>query len=65
MSVDFYSRVLGMRLLGEIPLPNVKSTVIFMGYLEEGETVPSSEQERKDFVLFKRKGKMPTIEFLQ
>lgn len=44
-SLDFYSRVLGMRLLTKLDFPSMKFSLYFMGY-EKAEDIPSDEKER-------------------
>ncbi|XP_013395882.1 uncharacterized protein LOC106162966 isoform X2 [Lingula anatina] len=63
VTVDFYSRVLGMKLIATLPLENLKTTMYFMGYTEEGEKVPSDFKERMEFLLHRKKH-TPVIEFL-
>jgi len=48
-SLDFYSRVLGMRLLKTFDFPEWKFTIYFMGYVNE-EEIPQEEGERKKWL---------------
>jgi len=45
VSLDFYSRVLGMRLLKQFHFPEWKFSLYFMGYVDESQ-VPTDEGER-------------------
>jgi lactoylglutathione lyase len=45
VSLDFYSRVLGMRLLKKLDFPSMKFSLYFMGY-EKAEDIPKDETER-------------------
>ncbi|XP_022101366.1 lactoylglutathione lyase-like isoform X1 [Acanthaster planci] len=44
-SLDFYTRVLGMRLLRHFDFPSMKFSLFFMGYCKE-EDIPKDEKER-------------------
>lgn len=44
-SLDFYSSVLGMRLLGKFHFPNMAFSLYFMGYAEES-AIPKDPTER-------------------
>ncbi|KAK7068362.1 Lactoylglutathione lyase [Halocaridina rubra] len=44
-SLDFYTRVLGMRLLKKLDFPSMKFTLYFMGFELPGD-IPSDEDER-------------------
>ncbi|XP_071785140.1 lactoylglutathione lyase-like [Asterias amurensis] len=44
-SLDFYTRVLGMRLLRNFDFPEMKFSLFFMGYCKE-EDMPKDEAER-------------------
>ncbi|XP_043204489.1 lactoylglutathione lyase-like [Amphibalanus amphitrite] len=44
-SLDFYTRVLGMRLLKKFDFPEAKFSLYFMGY-EAKEDIPTDEKER-------------------
>lgn len=45
VSLDFYSRVLGMRLLKQLDFPEMKFSLYFMGYVDES-AIPTDETER-------------------
>eukprot|EP01089_Gocevia_fonbrunei_P015333 TRINITY_DN4455_c0_g1_i1.p1 TRINITY_DN4455_c0_g1~~TRINITY_DN4455_c0_g1_i1.p1 ORF type:complete len:187 (+),score=48.34 TRINITY_DN4455_c0_g1_i1:46-561(+) len=45
VSLDFYSRILGMRLLKKLDFPEMKFSLFFMGYYDE-EKIPKDETER-------------------
>ncbi|XP_072032550.1 lactoylglutathione lyase-like [Amphiura filiformis] len=45
-SLDFYSRVLGMRLLHEIDFPSMTFSLFFMGFAK-AEDIPKDKAERK------------------
>eukprot|EP00270_Netrium_digitus_P005720 TRINITY_DN1767_c0_g1_i1.p1 TRINITY_DN1767_c0_g1~~TRINITY_DN1767_c0_g1_i1.p1 ORF type:complete len:194 (+),score=32.14 TRINITY_DN1767_c0_g1_i1:27-584(+) len=47
-SLEFYSKVLGMRLLKRLDYPEMKFTLYFMGY-EDPKTIPEDEIERVKF----------------
>lgn len=49
-SLDFYSRVMGMRLLGAIDMPDLQFTLYFMGYCEESK-IPTDKLARQKFAL--------------
>ncbi|XP_071079862.1 lactoylglutathione lyase-like [Haliotis cracherodii] len=53
VSLDFYTRVLGMRLLKRLDMPAMKFTVYFMGY-DLPENIPTDETE-KSIYCFKQK----------
>lgn len=44
-SLDFYTRVLGMRLLKKIDFPSMKFSLYFMGF-ETAKNIPKDEDER-------------------
>ncbi|CAG0896232.1 unnamed protein product [Darwinula stevensoni] len=44
-SLDFYTRILGMRLLKKCDFPAMKFTIYFMGF-ESKEDIPTDEKER-------------------
>ena len=46
VSLDFYSRVLGMRLIRSFHFPEAKFSLYFMGYIDET-AMPKDDQERK------------------
>ncbi|XP_076063572.1 lactoylglutathione lyase-like [Oratosquilla oratoria] len=45
VSLDFYSKVLGMRLLKKLDFPEMKFSLYFMGF-EKAEDIPKDEKER-------------------
>ncbi|XP_037068161.1 lactoylglutathione lyase-like [Pollicipes pollicipes] len=52
-SLDFYTRVLGMRLLKRLDLPAAKMSLFLMGY-ESGGDIPSDETERTRWCFSRR-----------
>ncbi|XP_071505005.1 lactoylglutathione lyase-like [Diadema antillarum] len=44
-SLDFYTRVLGMRLLTRLDFPEMQFTLFFMGYADEAD-IPKDKRER-------------------
>ncbi|KAI9290790.1 lactoylglutathione lyase [Neoconidiobolus thromboides FSU 785] len=54
-SVDFYTKVLGMKLLRESKMESGKFTLYFLGYLGEDEVLPTEESQLHTFVA-KRSG---------
>ena len=60
VSLDFYSRILGMRLLKKLDFPDMKFSLYFMGY-EKADDIPKDETERTRWC-FTRKA---TIELTQ
>lgn len=59
-SLDFYSRIMGMRLLKKLDFPSMKFSLYFVGY-EPAEDIPSDETERTSWC-FSRKA---TVELTQ
>ena len=59
-SLDFYTRVLGMRLLKKLDFPTMKFSLYFMGF-ESAEDIPKDEKERTAWC-FSRKA---TLELTQ
>lgn len=59
-SLDFYTRVMGMRLLKKLDFPEMKFSLYFMGY-ENAEDIPLDEKERTEWT-FSRKA---TLELTQ
>eukprot|EP00249_Psilotum_nudum_P027023 c34260_g1_i1 orf=91-825(+) len=53
VSLDFYSRVLGMKLLKRFDFPDAKFSLYFMGY-EETEDAPNDEHERTVWTFSKK-----------
>jgi len=45
VSLDFYTRIMGMRLLTKLDFPEMKFSLYFMGY-EPAEDVPEDQKER-------------------
>lgn len=54
VSLDFYSRVLGMRLLRKLDFPEMKFSLYFLARLEENETVPEEEGARTSWTFSQR-----------
>lgn len=46
VSLDFYTRVLGMRVLRKLDFPEMKFSLYFLAKLDEGEQVPQDVGER-------------------
>jgi len=53
ISLDFYTRILGMRLLKKLDFPDMKFTLFFMGY-EKAEDIPEGEMEQTRFALSRK-----------
>lgn len=51
-SLDFYTRVLGMRLIRKLDFPEMKFTLYFLGYLDDRQavTVPSDDAHRTTYI---------------
>lgn len=49
-SLDFYSRVLGMKLLRTVEFPEWKFSLYFLGYLPDSNLIPSTDSEKSAFV---------------
>jgi len=47
VSLDFYTRVLGMRLLRKLDFAEWKFSLFFLAYVPEGQEVPSGEENAK------------------
>uniref|UniRef100_A0A6A7G198 lactoylglutathione lyase n=1 Tax=Hirondellea gigas TaxID=1518452 RepID=A0A6A7G198_9CRUS len=45
-SLEFYTKVMGMRMLSKIDFPSMKFTLYFMGF-EKPEDIPEDNEERK------------------
>ena len=52
-SLDFYTRILGMRLLRRGDMPGMKFTVYFLGF-ENAADIPKDDAERRKWVLTRR-----------
>lgn len=50
ISLDFYSRVLGMKLLRKVDFPDWKFSLYFLAYLPDGSEIPSNDAEKSAFV---------------
>lgn len=59
-SLDFYTRIMGMRLLKQLDFPEMKFSLFFMGY-ENAEDIPQDEKERTRWTLSRK----ATIELTQ
>ncbi|XP_055328317.1 lactoylglutathione lyase-like [Paramacrobiotus metropolitanus] len=53
VSLDFYSRILGMRLLKAMSIDSMKFTVYFMGY-EDDADIPKDETARAEWALSRK-----------
>lgn len=51
-SLDFYTRVLGMRLIRKLDFPEMKFTLYFLGYLDDRQavTVPPDDAHRTTYI---------------
>ncbi len=54
-SLRFYTGTLGMRLLRKLDFPEMKFSLYFLGYVEEGEQIPRDDGERTAWT-FSRQG---------
>ncbi|KAB7498975.1 Lactoylglutathione lyase [Armadillidium nasatum] len=52
-SLDFYSRVIGMRLLSKLDFPEMKFSIYFVGY-EAAEDIPVDKTERASWCLSRK-----------
>jgi lactoylglutathione lyase len=52
-SVDFYTRVMGMKLLRKIDFPAAKFSLYFLGSFDQNEVkdIPETDEERRSWVL--------------
>jgi len=52
-SVDFYTRVMGMKLLRKIDFPAAKFSLYFLGSFDDNEVkdIPETDEERRSWVL--------------
>jgi lactoylglutathione lyase len=53
-ALDFYSRVLGMRLLRKLDFPEMKFSLYFLAHLDENDAVPEQPAARNNFVFSQR-----------
>jgi lactoylglutathione lyase len=53
-SLEFYSRVFGMRLLRKLDFPELDFSLYFLAALDEGETVPEDTDERTRWTFSQR-----------
>lgn len=53
-SLDFYSRVLGMRLLRKLDFPEMKFSLYFLAHLDANAEVPEQPSARNAFVFSQR-----------
>ncbi|KAK9810975.1 hypothetical protein WJX73_002729 [Symbiochloris irregularis] len=51
-SLDFYTRILGMRLLCKLDFPEMKFSLIFLGYREDAE-IPDDSKDRVEWMFNK------------
>lgn len=51
-ALDFYTRVMGMRLVRKLDFPEMKFTLYFLAYLDErqADTVPTDDAHRTTFI---------------
>jgi lactoylglutathione lyase len=54
VSLDFYTRVMGMRLLRKLDFPEMKFSLFFLARLEEDEAVPEDAGERTAWTFSQR-----------
>jgi lactoylglutathione lyase len=54
VSLDFYTRVMGMRLLRKLDFPEMKFSLFFLHRAEEGETIPEDAGERTAWTFAQR-----------
>jgi lactoylglutathione lyase len=53
-SLDFYTRVMGMRLLRKLDFPEMKFSLFFLARLEQGDAVPEDAGERTAWTFSQR-----------
>lgn len=53
-SLDFYTRVMGMRLLRKLDFPEMKFSLYFLARVEAGEVVPVADGERTAWTFSQR-----------
>lgn len=49
VSLDFYSRILGMKLLRSIDFADWKFSLYFLAFLPEGDIIPSGDHEKSTY----------------
>src|SRR6478672_13506347 len=54
ISLDFYTRILGMRLLRKLDFPEMTFSLFFLAQLQEGETVPDDVGDRTAWTFSQR-----------
>jgi lactoylglutathione lyase len=54
VSLDFYTRVMGMRLLRKLDFPEMSFSLYFLARVDEGEQVPEDEGERTAWTFSQR-----------
>lgn len=54
VSLDFYTRVMGMRLLRKLDFPEMKFSLYFLARVDEGSQVPEDEGERTAWTFSQR-----------
>lgn len=54
VSLDFYTRVLGMVLLRKLDFPEMQFSLYFLAKLNDGEAVPEEESERTSWTFSQR-----------
>lgn len=54
VSLDFYTRVMGMRVLRKLDFPEMKFSLYFLARIEEGEAVPEDEGSRTAWTFSQR-----------
>lgn len=62
VSLDFYTRVMGMRLLKKLDFPTMKFSLFFMGF-EAAEDIPKDEKERTGWC-FSRKATLELTQYV-
>jgi len=55
VSLDFYTGVLGMRVLRKLDFPDMKFSLYFLARLQDGDNVPEDEEARNEW-LFSQRG---------
>lgn len=54
ISLDFYTRIMGMRLLRKLDFPEMQFSLYFLAKLDENENVPTEEGERTKWTFSQR-----------